>query len=497
MNEKSYHEIFDSAAADVLSRDVNLWPGIKARLERKSVMSTLRTKPIFLILTILFVLALATGAVYAIGKITGYFPGVGYVETSALRMLVQPVSVTRDGITVSIEQAVVDSERTIIVYKAEGLTIAAANSRGEVGAPFGSEHLLRLPDRTLLKEKINAGYREIPEPLIHQIQTEGGWPNYAWRLVYPSVPSDVNELTLVIPVLQNMPAGAAPENWEITFRLKPAPPEMTFAPIITLPTGSASVVEEIETMTPALSNATTKEGFTFQLDNVIELEDGFIFTGNLSWDASAFPTGEGLISGAVVPTLTDANCEQVPIEEVRLNVQYGEYDAPWSYRTNRKSFVGPLTFTIPSIQTSVWLPPVDVEIDFGDNPQIGQTWEINRDFVVEGQYVRLLSVSLGVVPSTCQGAGISFQLQSEMLGGQAFVGEAVAYEPMLCSGGHGGGGGETVAYEPYTFFTGVSYRELPTGVHIYSIHVAVPYEVHGPWQAQWNPPLSSEGVLTP
>lgn len=459
-------------------------------------MQTLRARPALAIILAILALLFLTGVAYAIGRLTGFIPGIGFVETSALRVLAEPVAVTREGITVSIEQVVVDAERTVIVYKTEGLTIEAANSKGEGGGPLGSEHLLRLPDGTILKEKPDAGYAGTPEPLINQVQTEGGWPNYVWRLVYPSVPLDVNKLTLVIPVLQNMPADAAPENWEITFRLKPAPPEMTFAPITVLPTVNASTTETGEAVSSAPSNVATLNGFTFQLDNVVELEDGFVFTGNLSWDALTFPTGKGMISEAVIPTLTDAIGQQIPIEEVPLNTPYGEYNAPWSYRTNRKNFAGPLTFTISGIKTSVWLPPVDIEIDFGSNPQIGQTWEINRDFVLEGHRVRLWSVSLGPVPDTCQGVGISFELQGDAPGGYAFVEEAVAYEPMLCSDAHGGGGGGNEPYEPNTFFTGLSYRELPTGLHTYSINVAVPYEINGPWQVQWNPPLTFEPTPT-
>ncbi|MDL1944324.1 hypothetical protein FBQ99_18470 [Chloroflexi bacterium CFX2] len=498
MNRKSYRDILDSAAADSLSRNTNLWPAISARLERRTFIMTLRARPILMFLVILLALTLLTGVAYAIGRLTGFIPGIGFVETSVLRVLAEPVTVTRDGITVSIEQVVVDSERTVIVYKAEGLTIEAANSKGEGGGPFGSEHFLRLPDGTVLKEQADVGYGGTPEPLVNQVQTEGGWPNYVWRLVYPSVPPDVNELTLIIPVLQNMPVGAAPENWEIAFRLKPAPSEMTFAPITILPTVNASITETGEGVSPALSNVATLNGFIFQLDNVVELEDGFVFTGNLSWDASAFPTGKGMIAEAVIPTLTDASGQQIPVEEVQLNTLYGEYNAPWSYRTNRKNFVGPLTFTISSIKTSAWLPPVDIEIDFGSNPQIGQTWEINRDFVLEGHRVRLWSVSLGSVPDTCQGVGITFELQSDTPGGYAFVEEAVPYEPMVCSDAHGGGGGGGGRLgEPNVFYTGLTYKDLPVGSHTYSINVAVPYEVQGPWQVQWNPPLSSEPTPTP
>ena len=129
-------------------------------------------------------LLLLTGVAYAIGRLTGYIPGIGFVQKDSLRVLAEPVSQTRDGITVSIEQVVVDPERTIIIYKTEGLTIVAANSKGEGGGnPFGSSHFLRLPDGTMLEE--STGYSGTPEPLLNNIKTEGGWPNYVQRLVYP------------------------------------------------------------------------------------------------------------------------------------------------------------------------------------------------------------------------------------------------------------------------------------------------------------------------
>jgi len=114
-------------------------------------------------------------------------PGIGFVQTNNLRVLAQPVSQTHQGVTVTVEQVTVDSDRTIIIYKTEGLTIAAANSQGE-GASFGAPTSLRLPDGTTMQEAPEMGYNGTPEPLIDNIHTEGGWPNYVWRLVYPSVP---------------------------------------------------------------------------------------------------------------------------------------------------------------------------------------------------------------------------------------------------------------------------------------------------------------------
>ncbi|MEB2334186.1 MAG: hypothetical protein OZ914_07720 [Anaerolineaceae bacterium] len=494
MNDKRMKGALENIARRGVPEDVNLMPYIAARLERKTLMTTLRARPILMTLTILLALTLLTGAVYAIGKLTGFIPGVGFVETSTLRVLAEPVAVTHDGITVSVEQVVADSERTIIVYKTEGLTVEAANSKGEGGGPFGSESLLRLSDGTALKEISSAGYVGTPEPLTNQVTTEGGWPNYVWRLVYPSAPLDANELTLVIPVLQNMPVGAAPENWEITFRLKPAPPEMTFAPVTVLPTVNASATETGGTTPPIPSNVTTLHGFTFQLDSVIELEDGFVFTGNLSWDNSAFPSGKGMVTEPLMPILTDADGQRIPIEEVRLDAPYDEFHAPWSYRTNRKAFSGPLTLSVPSIKTNIVAQPVDFEIDFGPNPQVGQSAEVNRDFMVEGRAIRLLSVSLIPAPDSCQGMMVDFKFSTDAPNISADVKDSVPSEPMVCSGGGGGGGG---AADLTVFNVQTTYKDIPTGVRRFSFEFWIPYEVIGPWQVQWNPPLSSEPIPTP
>ena len=58
MNRKSYGDILDSAAADSLSRNTDLMPGISARLERKPLIMTLRTRPIVAVLIVFLVLSL-------------------------------------------------------------------------------------------------------------------------------------------------------------------------------------------------------------------------------------------------------------------------------------------------------------------------------------------------------------------------------------------------------------------------------------------------------
>ena len=457
---------------------------------------------------VMAVLALMLAALLAVGPeralaalrgLLGYLPGIGLVDDSAgLRVLAEPVSQTREGVTVTIEQVVVDSQRTVIVYATEGLKVAAANSAGE-GGPFGSVQTLRLPDGITLELLPDPGYGGTPEPLIPAFQPVGGWPNYVSRLVYPPVGADVDELTLVIPILETMPAGAAPENWELDFRLVPAPPDMTFAPITVLAAASPSASAAgagVGTMGPSgLSSVATANGFTLQLESVVELEDGFVLTGRLSWTESAFPAGGGTISAAVIPTLTDASGQVIPIEEVRLDAFQGEYDMPWSFRTNRKIFAGPLVLSVSTIGT-VLFPPAEVyEFDLGPNARIGDVWEIDRDLVLGGHTVSLLSAQLIESPDACWGSVLEFRLTSAEPGVAAEVQDAVPEPPCLPSHGGGGGGGGPV--DPNVFQGAVAYRSIPTGTHQYSIRASIPDSVVGPWRVIWEPPSISGPTPSP
>ena len=498
MKDDRMKDALEAIARRGVPENTNLWPNISARVERKSLMQTIRAKPLLIVLIVILILLLLTGVVYAIGNVMRYIPGIGLVNQSApIRVLAEQVSVTQEGIIVTIEQVVADLKRTVIIYKTEGLTIAAANSKGEGGGnPFGSEHLLRLPDGSTLKETSDIGYGGTPEPLINNVHTESGWPNYVARLVYPPVSSQMNDLTLVIPVLLNMPVGAAPENWSLTFHLKPAPPNMTLVPIIELNQQSTSAITITpaigETSTPSPSDVAVKNGFTFKLNNVVELNDGFVFTGNLSWDSSAFSNAGGAI------TLTDASGRKIPMEEVQVDSHepgpFYANNAPWSYRTNRKAFAGPVTFSISSITTNVTAQPIDVGIDFGSNPQIGQTWSVNKDFVVEGHTIRLLSVGLSAAPENCQGVGIDFEFKGDIPEIFASVEDVVPQQPMVCSSSGGGGGGGPT--DPTLFSGGAANKDIPVGLHHYSISFSVPEVVNGPWQVIWNPPLTSEQTPT-
>ena len=87
-----------------------------------------------LTLAIIGMLAIGPQRVYAeFLKLFGYIPGVGIVDQSnPIRVLAEPVSVTRDGITVTVTSATLTGDRTQIAYRIFGVPGSAYPDREDV-----------------------------------------------------------------------------------------------------------------------------------------------------------------------------------------------------------------------------------------------------------------------------------------------------------------------------------------------------------------------------
>ncbi len=84
--------------------------------ERTSFMQTLRARPVLAMLIALLILLTLSGVAYAIGRSLGYIPGIGIVDQSTpIRVLAEPVSQTRDGITITVSDVVLTSSKTVMV----------------------------------------------------------------------------------------------------------------------------------------------------------------------------------------------------------------------------------------------------------------------------------------------------------------------------------------------------------------------------------------------
>jgi hypothetical protein len=198
----------------------------------------------YAMVTILFLggMLLAAGPSKVLAQIQavfGFVPGVGLVKTSSpFRQLAQPVSATREGITLAIKSAFLSADQTIITYAMSDLP--AEIKRAKFGDPECSiPAYLVLPDGSKVVEASENGGGLAPDgSFIHNIRFSGPFP------------ANFNQAALVLPCLEGTARGKGPEDWQIALAFKPAPADMLVYPATLM-----SPQVKIETPAPATTEA--------------------------------------------------------------------------------------------------------------------------------------------------------------------------------------------------------------------------------------------------
>ena len=443
---RTYRDVLDAAARPYVPDELDLFPRIAARLERRSFMQTLRARPALAILIVLVALSLLTGIAYAVGRSLGYIPGVGIIEQGApIRVLAEPVSVERDGIKLTVTDAVLTADKTVIVYTLENVPWSALSHHEDV---LGCHEMpfLHLPNGDLL------------------FFGEGGGSLQQMRLVYSSIPADINRANFMLPCIMETLPGLAPENWELSLHFVPAPPDMIVVPMI-------EIAPTIEVKGP---NA--KE-IPFSLNNALQIGDQYILTGTIQQPAS-----DGRIE-LIDVQVTDANGIQIPTQIPNLpDLPY--FDWGTQFKVGIVNFPLELTFRWTTIAP---LPDSHVEFEFdaGENPQSGQEWKLNQPIQIGGRTITLETVRVD------SRGGYKFTFSS----GPDVTGLSLQIPEYTAVGGGGGG-----AYGFGQFSVSQVYTDLPTGklkIVLSDLLVASSPQT---WTMQWapeNPPVSEPPVSTP
>jgi hypothetical protein len=427
-------------------------------------------RPVFVALVL--ALVLLAGGVLAIGPERawaavqdwlGFLPGFGWVEDAgSVLVLEAPGSQVREGVLLTVQEAIADAARTVVTYQAEGLSIEAANSQGEGAPGIGSLAAIRLPDGTRFEQ--TGG------------ESRGWGSGYQARLVFPPLPEGEEAFTLVIPRLDGMPPGAAPEDWQFHLRFRPAPPSLTLAPVF----------EATEVATTPFSEASPTPppyGVTLHLEQIVELEDGYILVGHTRW--GDLDSGLLWLNPFGWMTLTDAHGDPVPIEEESSLLEAEVADpavASWAWRLRGKHWDGPLVLSLETAEAA-FPADADFQVNVGLGPQTGQEWRLDKTLDVAGHTVTVETVE-AIEDSFGSGYAFSFSGDPQVLS----LGMAIEGTPP--SGG-GGGGGEGVFNISLIWATG-----RPSGLLKVTID-SVNTNVHGPWSVVWNPPLPAGNVPLP
>ena len=444
MNDKSMKQALENLARRDVPENTNLWPELSAKLERKSPMTTLRTRPVFAVLIALFVFLTLSGAAYALGKALGYIPGVGIIDQSApIRVLAEPVSVTRDGLTITVKEAVLSADKTIIV--------AAMEKDGQSWGPCLVFNELSLSD--------GKTYNSDPGSNV------GDGIN-GMRLTYAPLPAGVNEAVLLaLPCLPPKEPGKIPEKWEFPLRFVPAPPDMTVMP----------VTESTPSPMPVSSTDTQVEN-ALSITKVIDTGDGYILIGEFAPPAPSQVGDWSSLTGII--KLTDAKGQEIAYDipqDAELPAPNAPHSESWAIKFG-KGFASPLRiayssqYVLPAPSQQI----VEFEFDAGPNPSMDQVF--NQEVQLAGHLVQV-----GIHVST-NGYFFDFTCPDGVI-----AGAKVEIPGYTFTGG--GGGGEVGGYgtSPSGWGAGMNYSNIPKGkVKVVLSDVWI-YDEIETWTIDWQP----------
>lgn len=443
MNDNRPFRILDDIAKDYIPDQADLVPRLAARLERKTFVSMIRTRPILLIVTVLLILFALSGVAYALGRSLGYIPGVGIVSREVpIRVLAEPVSLSREGVTISVEKATLSADKTVVLFRLDGIsTDKALQDVTQCEQPWGE---LKLPDGS-------------PLPAIGGYGVESWDTGFASRYTFAAVPADRNEAIFVPPCLSYYLPGTLPEDWSLTLHFIPTHPNLTVVPVLEI-TPSQAVPSE----NPMV------------LEKVIETEKGYILAG--TFHSTGLPPNVKAINFSTWPKMTDASGQEVPytFANYELDLPFEQKEAgvfSWAFEIEGKSFTWPLTITLDTVGVEYQDVQSQFEFDTGPNPQDGQVWEnLNIEFEIAGHPVRVRNVVR--IPD-----GYMFNFES--LSATVFQGVDITIGDSLpaLSGRD----------SPSWFSSQVSFAgEIPSG-KLTVIVTRPQIDLPGVWQLQWQP----------
>ena len=407
----------------------------------------------------------------AIMRFFGYLPGVGVVDQNTpIRVLSEPVAITREDITLTVLDAYLTDKKTILSYSIDNIPYSALSHDENIAGCTEPGSLL-LPDGTTLK-------------IISGWGSQGQSNN-----TYAPIPNDIDEARFMLSCLPGTLPGKAPENWEVPLLFKPAPPELTIAPVVDIATATPQVSDEVTIETqPASANL---YGIEIGLDQAIRLSDGYYLIGHTQWAdnriAAVYP------GGWAMKAFDSAN-QEVPLEPVNYHEAGldGLQPDQWVYKIYGETFNGPLTLRMTVVGVE-FVQPVSCDLDpsqYGFNGSdsqpdtIREITPISLDIPgIQAEIVHLKSMRQGMlagfelgISSDPQLKSLGFSLVSEVTGGRG------------SSGGGSNRDEQTGLVQSYVLSDGQMSYPLVLSAQSASFS--------GLWETGWTPPVI-DPQLTP
>ena len=439
------------ALKNIAHRDVpesiNLWPRIVARLDtQSSLMQFHRIRPLTIAVLFILILLMLTGVAYAISHMLGFVPGIGIIEQSTpLRGLASPVMEMRGGVTLTIEQAVLSGDKTTVIYRIEGIPAEAYAKNGNPSGCNKSPEI-HLQDGTTM---------------VFSDSGENRWgTGYEGKVIYPVIPTGINEATFILPCIYDTLPGVLPENWEVQMRFVPASLDLTVMPVVEI------------SPSPKVNGSTVSPVYQpLIVEKVIETQDSYILIGK--FHLNDLPDNRAILDSLSQLKITDATGRDVitsiPVDVNTVSNKKDEF--AWAYEIKGKQQSWPLTITMDAVDIGLsGSGHGRFGFDTGPNPQANQEWTLDQEISSDGYSLKLVSVRR-------LQDGYEFNFKADPL----ITGVAIQIDGFNAVGGSGGGDGMGNFHQTRTYAGEIPSGKLNLTVSIQSVLLP------GLWSITWQP----------
>jgi hypothetical protein len=478
MNEKTYSQVLNDVAQDSVPAGLDLAPKIIARVQKgKSGTMQPRIKVFGILLVLVMFLMTTTVVAAAIQHWFGYVPGFGLVRNGQLRKLAEPVSITQNGFSLRVDEAILSSEKTVVSYSMAGITAdmqaEPGGCRGENSAP-----VIRLSDGSKLELK----------GLLSS-------NTYNVEATFTAMPADVNEAALIINCIDYVSQEQVPQLWEVPLRFVAASPELTVVPVLDAPvTGWPTVVATVESPLSATVQPVVSRGGLI-LKNAIPIQSGYILSGTIIVVPPVSYTVVENYGGYLDDIfITDASGQALTVDMApddfinsTLPSALPENTYGWACQVNGKNIQWPLTMTVHSLEArGSLLPEFEFQLNVGSDPKADQVWKLDQDVLLGAKTAHIVSVRRLKGEHGISGYEFTLVFDPRL----DFWPEIEGYQRM------GGGGGPLNEDGTYTRVLGYP-EPVPAGVLTVLVNGNELIQLPGPWQATWQAPVDAGRTPTP
>lgn len=353
------HQMLQAQAAIPVPQKKSRWPD---RLPGQRALV-----PALSLLAVMLVLLFAgpRKVVARIQEMIGYVPGYGFVDLDAVRILPAPVSMTQDGVTMTVKQVIAGPEETIVVIGGEGLP-----PEEQIG-DWDREYYEKYGDFSLYETDARLVLADGTE-ITDQYFQAAPWDGF---FTFPALPAEAIEMVFEMPTIPGIPSQYVPQGWSFRIRLDYVEmPESFNLPEPTSINARAELLEGIEVVVLDAVYASSEVSLRVMLDNL-----------PVGWS-----TGEMFsLDAELLDDLGNSyNVVYGPNSGRGLDSVFTINFRPIDPRAQR------LTLRLNTLFLNLPLEGESIQVDFGENPMIGDTIPVDQVVNVYNIPVRVNTLRL-------------------------------------------------------------------------------------------------------